>query len=944
MASLKLYFALYHEIEAPKISVYRDLIGIHEAWKALDGSELYTGLIHVGFVRPNIVDSDKLLAFKGKVLSTAAAKWALPGNYHSTCNSIAEVTLSNNKMPIHLMVDGFGYLVHDYSSKASDLSSIVEEGVQSLHSVALDYLNETKSAESKESIFAYIVENNLASFSVNKPVTVLENELEKYCQTSTGESRLFGKTTENKYYSIEAFTGVVSGWVKLIQGNDIKLFDDLYSHGVYDDVSYIKRYTKLPPLLKEISEIARFNQLKANRSNRELMSLIEILPFSILEKPLEELNLPVRLFNVFKANNFMSLNDLKGVTDTTMLSWPNFGRKSAGDLNSLLLEHISIMQRKLDTYLTSGNSKQFQDHQPINIEAIDSNSDFKSDLTLFTRLKDRSDSDFKYNLASSIPLKDHFTQALSLLNDREKEIIELRMGFNGHILTLEEVGAKFGVTRERIRQIQKKHIVRIIDTEYWDDCIYFKIDKLLTNRSEPLYIESLETEDGWFAGYIGRFKHLATIIETFTEGKLSIININGANIVSRIRQETWDNLIYQSRINLIEKSKEGTWTLSEIKTTLKSAVTESNCSELYFLLFDHFDNAMIFNGTENDSKLVAIGKSRESAVLTVLQQAEIPLHFTEIAKRASKIFGQEIDSRLAHNSAARVGGRLFGRGIYGLKHFNTLPNDFCDEIKTVCENLLLQNELFKQWHVTEILNNLLNRFPSLADKLDLYILNIILEDSLKLTYLNKNVWARSDSNQTPKDRIDMADAFTKILEDAGTPLKGNEIKRRLEKLRGVHEYLQIQGTARMIQMGPDYWGLIDRDVSGNKDEINNLLDVIFSYLTKQQVGIHASEVEAIIGSKSPNGYTILHLAQRDSRFYLAKSLLLGLADWGEDTRRLNISQAVRKLINEMTRPMSINEINLEIEEITGLELEYTVTGKLISEGIKYDSISRLWYK
>ncbi|WP_408901216.1 sigma factor-like helix-turn-helix DNA-binding protein [Photobacterium piscicola] len=674
------------------------------------------------------------------------------------------------------------------------------------------------------------------------------------------------------------------------------------------------------------------------------MSLIEILPFSILEKPLEELNLPVRLFNVFKANNFMSLNDLKGVTDTTMLSWPNFGRKSAGDLNSLLLEHISIMQRKLDTYLSSGNSKQLQDHQPINIEAIDSNSDFKSDLTSFTRLKDRSGADFKYNLASSIPLKDHFTQSLSLLKDRAREIIELRMGFHGHVLTLEEVGAKFGVTRERIRQIQKKHVARIIETEYWDDCIYLKIDKLLTDRSEPLYTESLETEDDWFAGYIGKFKHLTTIIETFTEGKLFVININGASVVCRIKQEVWDNLVSQSKVSLVDKSKEGTWTLSEIKTTLKSAAAESNCTELYPLLFSHIESSMMFDGNESDSKLITFGKSGESAVAAVLQQAECPLHYTEIAKRAEIILGKKVTTRLAHNVAPYVGGRLYGRGIYGLKHFIPLSNALCEPIRIVCEKLLIESELLKQWHITEILDNLQNKFPSLSNKLDIYILNIILEDSPKLTYLNKNVWARSDSNQTPKDRIDMADAFTKILEDAGEPLKGSEIKARLEKIRGVHDLVQIHGTERMIQIGRNLWGLIDRDIPGSVEEHDDILNVIYSHLIKQQKGIHVSEVEAIIGTNTPNGYIVLYLAQRDSRFYLAKGFLLGLAEWGKDTRRLNASQAVRKLLNEMVRPMSKTEIDLKFEELTGQEIDYPISRLLIDEGAKYDSKSRLWYK
>jgi RNA polymerase primary sigma factor len=44
---------------------------------------------------------------------------------------------------------------------------------------------------------------------------------------------------------------------------------------------------------------------------------------------------------------------------------------------------------------------------------------------------------------------------LEILNDREKKIITQRFGFNGgKRKTLEEVGEKLGVTRERIRQLQ----------------------------------------------------------------------------------------------------------------------------------------------------------------------------------------------------------------------------------------------------------------------------------------------------------------------------------------------------------------------------------------------------------------------------------------------------------------------------------------------------------
>jgi len=44
---------------------------------------------------------------------------------------------------------------------------------------------------------------------------------------------------------------------------------------------------------------------------------------------------------------------------------------------------------------------------------------------------------------------------INLLDDRESEIIQLRFGLDGsHPLTLEEVGEKFDITRERVRQIQ----------------------------------------------------------------------------------------------------------------------------------------------------------------------------------------------------------------------------------------------------------------------------------------------------------------------------------------------------------------------------------------------------------------------------------------------------------------------------------------------------------
>jgi RNA polymerase primary sigma factor len=59
-------------------------------------------------------------------------------------------------------------------------------------------------------------------------------------------------------------------------------------------------------------------------------------------------------------------------------------------------------------------------------------------------------------------LKDEIEKALTELNPREQQVMRLRFGLDdGQIRTLEEVGKEFGVTRERIRQIESKTLAKL---------------------------------------------------------------------------------------------------------------------------------------------------------------------------------------------------------------------------------------------------------------------------------------------------------------------------------------------------------------------------------------------------------------------------------------------------------------------------------------------------
>ena len=58
-------------------------------------------------------------------------------------------------------------------------------------------------------------------------------------------------------------------------------------------------------------------------------------------------------------------------------------------------------------------------------------------------------------------LRSEIQNALNALNERERNVVEASYGINQPELTLEEIGTKFGLTRERVRQIKEKAIRKL---------------------------------------------------------------------------------------------------------------------------------------------------------------------------------------------------------------------------------------------------------------------------------------------------------------------------------------------------------------------------------------------------------------------------------------------------------------------------------------------------
>lgn len=85
----------------------------------------------------------------------------------------------------------------------------------------------------------------------------------------------------------------------------------------------------------------------------------------------------------------------------------------------------------------------------------------EGELSLSDLIEDRA-ATVPHDAAARALLNDAVRTAMSELSDREQEVVRLRFGLDdGQMRTLEEVGKVFGVSRERIRQIEAKTLAKL---------------------------------------------------------------------------------------------------------------------------------------------------------------------------------------------------------------------------------------------------------------------------------------------------------------------------------------------------------------------------------------------------------------------------------------------------------------------------------------------------
>ena len=272
----------------------------------------------------------------------------------------------------------------------------------------------------------------MRQLKITKSITNRDGEsLDKYLQEISKEELL---TVEEE---VELAARVKKG--------DQKALETLTRANLRFVVSVAKQYQNqglsLPDLINEgnlglIKAAERFDE---TRGFKFISYAVWWIRQSILQAIAEQSRI-VRL----PLNQVSSVNKISQVL--SRFEQENERRPSVDEIS----DQIDLPMEKIDEAL-SINGKHVSMDAPF--------ADGEDNSLLDVLVNDNSPSADKQLVLES--LRQEIQKVLSFLNERERMIIEAYYGINQPEMTLDEIGVKYGLTRERVRQIKEKAIRRL---------------------------------------------------------------------------------------------------------------------------------------------------------------------------------------------------------------------------------------------------------------------------------------------------------------------------------------------------------------------------------------------------------------------------------------------------------------------------------------------------
>ena len=682
-----------------------------------------------------------------------------------------------------------------------------------------------------------------------------------------GDTPIF-LATKGWGYRIDEVTGLGSAqpsqsfkekWLQGFVDSNVCYVSPLLEAGITDDPSYMEHEHILEHSLRKLLGEFRLTYLIGDTKNDPCLFSNSAPPW-LIEQTIQSLNVSDRILNAFQKNNIIYIFDLQKLTLNHLLNFPNFGWTSVRKLMDALL--LALKRGPL-------------------VELSKGIQTFLEDTSLLSALQ---------RTLSSLPIQ-------------QADILKRRMGLNCSPQTLAEIGNSYGVTRERIRQIEAKALRRLLAVETWDDLLSSKLHKLLNGREYPLPLLGVEAVDPWFEG-IGDYPEVIRyLLNSITNGCISLISIDGIEYFSFMSSGKWSAL-QKEAVQLLISGVDQQWS-EEFCKTITTALIPATALEFSNILWKKTSEHCAFSEKDGIRVLQMQGRGTETAVFSALDESPTPLHYSQIADLASNLSNKPIDQRRALQAASNI-GILFGRGTYGLPKHLKIEEEVLDSIANDAESLIFDNDVERQWHCDELIE-LLHDIPTPVDK---FHLDFALKRRGNLRNLGRMVWAIPGA-LSEANRLEVRETALTAIRAAGRPLTTVELRQRVCAIRGVSQYFQLIGSDPLLKVGTSRWGLNDRDFTTKREYQPRLLNELVDLLQKRTTGIHISELRDMLVVEvqySPDEIFGLYVLDPRLAVTQGQDKYIFLREWNEP-RRESATEAAKNIMKmNIFRPIHVEDL------------------------------------
>ncbi len=392
------------------------------------------------------------------------------------------------------------------------------------------------------------------------------------------------------------------------------------------------------------------------------------------------------------------------------------------------------------------------------------------------------------------------------LPKRNRDILLLRFGgTGGAMLTLEEVGAKFGLTRERIRQISRLTVARV------------KKLGALRLRAHLEHLASACNEGvcpltpDLFAQWVGS-----------DPGTLQFTLVFYVRLLGELTPDipAWPDGQEPSSV----PNRKNELLVSVVEAELRSGTGRASLQDAYALAKRHAKNSRLTPGEFLDAlkstkrlkvqfKSLAAGEVFLPRLLAtdvargILRSSTSPLTPEDILARAKQRFGDELslwDPRTLGNALTEEKGFcLLGPRCYGFREHILLPEILWRRARSDFREMLTQAS--RPISTAEVVNN--HRFVWTAQT-NAYELACILREDARLIDLGKFLFALAEWGIEEREYI--RDLIPKVLAKAGGPLTATQVFERLQQLRSSSPTSitrQLRSHAEVRDYGFGHYGL-----------------------------------------------------------------------------------------------------------------------------------------